>query len=200
MSSIERIGVYGGTFDPIHQTHIAIARAALRQAKLDRVLFVVAACAPHKRHASVADAEDRCALVAEALAGEPRMEASRIELDRGGLSFTIDTLLELHARHPEAELYLIVGQDSMADVPGWKDPKGIVSLARFLVAPRPDAPARIPGVLRPYCDLLSFEESAVSSTEIRERLAGGERVSDVLPSAVENSIREKGLYGAAEHD
>ena len=200
MTNIERIGVYGGTFDPIHQTHIAIARAALRQAKLDRVLFVVAACAPHKRHASVADAEDRCALVAEALAGEPRMEASRIELDRGGLSFTIDTLSELHARRPEAELYLIVGQDSMADVPGWKDPKGIVSLAHFLVAPRPDAPARIPDVLRPYCDLLSFEESAVSSTEIRERLARGEGLSDVLPSAVENSIREKGLYGAADHD
>lgn len=199
MSNLQRIGVYGGTFDPIHTTHLAIARAALAHAQLARVLFVVAASPPHKQNEVYAGAEDRCALVQAAIAGEPKFELSRIEIDRGGPSFTVDTLRQLHREHPGAELFLIIGQDSLVELPSWRDPRGILAQARLLVVPRPGAPAPPLRLLEGRFEMLSFAESSVSSTEVRARIAGGKNLNALLPPAVERLIRAKGLYHAASN-
>ncbi len=196
MSKAERIGVYGGTFDPIHNTHIEIARAALERVRLDRVLFVVAARPPHKRHEVFAEAEARLALVQAAIADEPRMEASRVEMDRRGLSFTVDTLRQIRQNAPDAALYLIVGYDSLVELPGWYEPEAILEMARLLVVPRPGVPPDMPSVLEGKFDLLPFQESPLSSTEVRRRTASGEDISALVPPAVARMIREKRLYHA----
>lgn len=196
MNKGERIGVYGGTFDPIHRTHLSIARTALAHAALDRVLFVVSACPPHKQDEVFAQAEDRFALVQAAVAGDPHMEACRIELDREGPSYTADTLAALHQIYPESALFLIVGYDSLLDIPRWYNPKGVLDHARLLVAPRPGIPAQVPKSVEDHYEMLPFTESEVSSTDIRARIAAALPVKDLLPEAVERLIRQKGLYHA----
>jgi len=196
-NAIKRIGVYGGTFDPIHTTHLDIARTALRHAHLDRVLFIVAARPPHKQGEVFAEAQDRLELVRAALADEPAMEASRLELDRSGYSFTVDTLDLLQQQYPGAALYLILGYDSLVELPGWRDPEGIFARAHILAAPRPGVLAPVPPMLAGHYDLLPFQEREVSSTDIRARIAAGEEVRAWLPPAVERLIRQKGLYHAA---
>lgn len=200
MSDARRIGVYGGTFDPIHQTHLDIAQAALIQAGLDRVLFVVSATPPHKRHLVHVSAEDRFALVQAALTrlGEPGFEASRIEIDRGGPSYTVDTLRALRAAHPDAELSLIIGADALVDLPRWHDPEGILTLAHLLVAPRPGfAPEALPELLHGRYTMLGFTETPVSSTEVRAALARGDNPESLVPPGAAALVCEKGLYGVA---
>jgi nicotinate-nucleotide adenylyltransferase len=192
----ERIGVYGGTFDPIHRTHLDVARAALEHAGLDRVIFVVSAVPPHKSNEVFASAEDRYAMAVAAVAEESGMSVSRVELNRAGPSYTAHTLGELHAEYPAAQLHLIVGGDSLADLPRWRDPEAIIRLARILVVPRPGASAMVPPLLAGRVDFLPFEESDVSSTEIRAAIARGEDTAPVLPAAVRTYIRAKGLYHA----
>ena len=199
MSDPRRIGVYGGTFDPIHNTHLAIARAAREQAKLDTVLFVVSAEPPHKRGATFASAEDRLALVETAVADDPAMAASRIELDRTGPSYTADTLDQLHALHPDAELFLIIGMDSLIDLPKWRSPDRIIELAHLLVVPRPGE-ADVPELVRGRYTMLGFQETDVSSTDIRTRIESGDPCADLLPPAVSALIQQRGLYReCAEH-
>ena len=193
MGDPERIGVYGGTFDPIHRTHLDVARAAMQHAGLDRVIYVVAGTPPHKRRRVNASAEDRFAMVKAALAAEPAMEVSRIEVDREGPSYTVDTLRQLQAEHPGARLYLIVGSDSLADLPGWRDPEGIVTLARLLVVPRPGARPVVPPPLEGHVDIVPFAQSDTSSTWVRRNL-GQRGWASELPDAVQDIIRAKGLY------
>ncbi|MCC6695900.1 MAG: nicotinate-nucleotide adenylyltransferase [Candidatus Hydrogenedentes bacterium] len=195
MSRTGRIGVFGGTFDPIHNTHLDVARAAIEQASLDRVLFVVAGNPPHKHNATFASAEDRFALVSAAVASEPRMEASRIEIDRPGPSFTADTLAALKEAFPDSALSLIIGMDALVDLPRWRAPKRILSLARILVVPRPGN-WLIPDAVKGHYDVLTFTSSDVSSTEIRRRIAVGESVDALLPPAVLRYIEDRGIYNA----
>lgn len=190
-----RIGVFGGTFDPIHNAHIDIGRAALAQARLDCVLFVVAGVPPHKQDQTDASAEDRYAIVEAALASEPGMEPSHVELDRDGVSYTADTLETLHAQHPGAQLFLIIGMDSLIDLPRWREPERILKLARLLVVPRPGewhAPEELAGTY----DALDFTPVDVSSTDVRARIASGQGLDGALPDAAVKLIREKGLYGS----
>ena len=191
-----RLGVYGGTFDPIHNAHLDIARAALAVGQLDRVLFVVAARPPHKGDGPTACAEDRLAMVEAALENEPQMTASRVELDRPGPSYTVDTLRALQGMHPGAELFLIVGLDMAMDFPFWRDTRGILERARVLIVPRPGA-FEIPAMLRPYATVLPFTPVDLSSTEIRDRIQIGGELGDLLPAAVLQLIRRKGIYHAA---
>jgi nicotinate-nucleotide adenylyltransferase len=194
MAHSERIGVFGGTFDPIHKAHVAMAKAAREAAGLDRVLFVVSARPPHKnRQGPCADAEERYAMVEAALCEEPGLEASRIELDRPGASYTADTLEALRSAYPTAQLFLIVGLDSLVDLPKWHKPAEILDLAQLLVLPRPgeyDIPKSIEGHYR----MIPFEETGISSTEVRQALTTGERVAGLIPPAVVNYIRSRGLY------
>ena len=193
MSEPRRIGVFGGTFDPIHNTHLAIARAARDQARLDLVLFIVSANPPHKRGANLESAEDRLALVEAALAGEPNMASSRIEIDRGGPSYTADTLKVIQEQFSLAELFLIIGMDSLIDLPKWRTPERIMARAHLLVVPRPGE-ADIPESLRGKYTVLTFAENFLSSTDVRARLESGDPCADVLPRSVSELIQRRGLY------
>ena len=196
MASPPNIGVFGGTFDPVHAVHLRIARAARDAAGLYRVLFMVANVPPHKSGEVAACAEDRLAMVAAAVAGERGFEASRLEMDRPGPSYTADTLRALRAEQPDARLFLILGYDSALDLPKWREPGVILDLAELLVVCRPNCGRPLPPVLQNRATLLPFEEDALSSTEIRERLAAGGDVSGLVPPGALRVIREKGLYHA----
>jgi len=194
LSDARRIGVFGGTFDPIHNTHLNLARAALLQAPLDKVLFVVSAQPPHKRTGVHLGAEDRYTLVCDALLGEPNMEASRMELDRSGPSYTADTVEELAASLPGAALFLILGMDAVRDLPKWRDPERILRHACILAAARPGQDTTIPELLDGKVRLLDFPEEAVSSTDIRDRVSRGESVAHLLPHAVLMRISSNDWY------
>ena len=189
--------MFGGTFDPIHNAHIEIARAALAAGDLDVVLFMVAARPPHKSGETYATPAQRLAMVRAAVADEPEMEASAIELDREGPSYTVETLDTLHAEYPEAELFLILGFDSLVDLSGWKEPDTILERARLLVVARPgqkqDVSERLHGKYR----ILPFDETDLSSTDIRRRIAQGVSVDDAIPRPVLDVIQQEGLYDAS---
>lgn len=195
----ERIGIFGGTFDPIHNIHLQIARAALEQAKLDRVLFMVSARPPHKRTRECASPEDRYAMAAAALVDEPGMEPSRIELDREGPSYTYVTLRQLRTRYPGAELYLILGVDALADLPKWQEPEAILRTSNILAVPRPGHHV-IPPELDGHYRMLEFPEMPVSSTEVRQRIADGEPLDSLVPWGVRQYILEKDLYDVCTRD
>src|SRR5262245_10708221 len=129
-----RVGVFGGTFDPVHVGHLAIANAALEELALDRLLFVPAHRSPLKQGDPIASARDRVAMLEASIAGEPRFRVSRVELDREGPSYTVDTLEQLGG---EGDLFLVVGSDAYADLARWKDPDRIRALATIVVAARP---------------------------------------------------------------
>ena len=132
-----RVGIFGGTFDPIHVGHLAIARAALEAVPLDRVIFVLAKRSPLKGRAPVASEEDRLAMLTRCIADEPSFSVSRIELEREGPSYTVDTLETLAS---EGDLFFIVGSDALAEFPRWRSPERVAELATILVADRPGAP------------------------------------------------------------
>ncbi|HEO71759.1 MAG TPA: nicotinate (nicotinamide) nucleotide adenylyltransferase [Candidatus Hydrogenedentes bacterium] len=196
MSKPQRIGVFGGTFDPIHNAHVRIAKAAREQAQLDKVLFVVAAQPPHKSGRTLgASSEDRYAMVEAAVAEEPGLEASRVELDREGPSYTAETLDILQQQYPNAALFLIIGLDSLADLPHWRAPEKILTRAHLLVAPRPGA-FEIPKPLEGGYTMLDIAPIAMSSTEVRDRAARHEPYEELLPPLVGRYVKQHGTYGA----
>ena len=189
-----RIGVLGGTFDPIHEGHLAMARAARGQFGLDKVLFVPALIPPHKiNHRDLAPAPYRYAMIEIAIQNEPAFEVSKIELDRPEISYTVETLRLLKQQYGGDQIYLLLGADSMAEIPTWKEPEEIRRLARFLVAPRGgDDLSRIGrGV-----DRINMALCPIASSEIRRRIGKGESVKDMLSGELIKYIRQKKLYGA----
>lgn len=196
MSEGLRIGVFGGTFDPIHTTHLRIAETALGSAKLDQILFVVAARPPHKRGGTVATPEDRYEMVRAALADQPDMAADDLELRREGPSYMVDTLRTLHERQPDAQFFLIIGMDSLVDLPGWRETEAILELAKVLAIPRPGESYDVPSSLEGKYELLPFDEVDVSSTSIRESIARRADVTKLVPSGALRYINQKGVYHA----
>ena len=194
MTIPKRIGVYGGTFDPIHNAHLEIARAARDCASLDVVLFVVAARPPHKKNETFATPEDRMAMVQAAVVGEAGMDSSALELMREGPSYTGQTLVGLHRQYHGSELFLIIGMDSLADLPKWKDPEPILEHAQLLVVPRPGNGSAPPDMVAGKCRVIPFAETALSSTEVRDRIARGARISELVPAPVETLIHERHIY------
>lgn len=195
MAKPERIGVFGGTFDPIHNVHLDIAHAALKHADLDRVLFVVSASPPHKQGEFVATAEDRYDMVCAAIAGDEQLEASRIELDREGPSYTVHTLRGLAELYPDASFFLIVGFDSLKDLPNWHHADEILQRARILAVMRPghhDAPAALAGKY----DVLPFAERPESSTDIRRILDTNDNAEGRIPPGTLAIIRDRDIYGS----
>ena len=183
-----RVGVFGGTFDPVHVGHLAIAQAALDSAHLDRILFVPARRSPLKEREPVAGAEDRHAMLAAATKGEPRFAVSRVELDREGPSYTVDTLEAL--RH-EGELFLILGSDALADIARWRSPDRIRALATILVARRPGAPEPDGASGARAFDAPCLD---ISSRELRARAARGLSLRYLVPEDVWRHIERRGLY------
>ncbi|MHB8630565.1 MAG: nicotinate-nucleotide adenylyltransferase [Candidatus Limnocylindria bacterium] len=185
-----RLGVFGGTFDPVHVGHLALAHAALESVPLDRVLFVPARRSPLKERAPVAGAADRLQMLEGAIAGEPRFAVSRVELDREGPSYTVETLERLAG--PD-DLFLILGSDAIADFPYWKDPERIAALAALTVAERPGAPERIGDA-----PIIRFDAPRldISSRELRARAARGLSLRYLVPEPAWRHIEARGLYRA----
>ena len=185
-----RVGVFGGSFDPVHVGHLAIANAALESVPLDRVLFVLARRAPLKERGPVAGEADRLAMLELAVAGEPRFSVSRIELDRPGPSYTVDTLEALSGADL---LFLILGGDALAALPQWKDPDRITTLATLVVAERPGAPERAKKGTVVAFDAPRLD---ISSRELRARAARGRSLRYLVPDPVWRHIEARGLYRA----
>lgn len=196
-----RIGIVGGTFDPIHNGHLAVAEAARACADLDRVVLVPAAVPPH-RGPALATAEDRLAMARLAAAASEDVEVSDIELRRGGRSYTVDTLRALSAANPHAELHLVLGWDAARELPTWRLPEEVMALARLVVVGRPGSGLPGPDELRaagidPGRVILCAEPTPdVSATAIRDRVARGEPISGLVPPGVERYVAEHGLYRA----
>ena len=203
-----RIGIFGGSFDPVHLGHLLVAECCREQAGLDRVVFVPAAVPPHKRDRTLAPAEDRLAMLRLATGGHDAFDVSTAEIDRGGVSWTVDTLADINAHHPAAELRLILGPDSLADLPTWRDPRRILDLAEPLVVERQsldDVPAL--AAVGPVAGLLGPERLArlvagrvrmpaigIRASDVRERVAAGRSIRYLVPRAVEAYVRAHGLY------
>lgn len=189
-----RIGIYGGSFDPIHYGHLLLAESAREQLNLDKVVFVPAAIAPHKRGQESAPATARIEMLKLAISGNAALEVSLLEIDRGGVSYTVDTLTALRDAHPDAELILLVGGDTLADMPNWKDPEQIVKIARLAVVDRPGS--SFEQITLPGAEILHVSMPLIdlSSREIRNRVARGESIRYWLPRAVEQYILHSNLY------
>lgn len=188
-----RVGVFGGTFDPVHVGHLAIANAALETVPLDRVMFVLARRAPLKERGPVAGEADRLAMLELAVAGEPRFSVSRIELDRDGPSYTVDTLEGLAGAD---ELFLILGGDALAALPRWKDPDRIAKLATLVVAERPGAPERVGNARSTSIVAFDAPRLDISARELRARAARGRSLRYLVPDPVWRHIEARGLYRA----
>jgi nicotinate-nucleotide adenylyltransferase len=204
-----RLGIFGGSFDPVHNGHLALARACQEQAALDEVWFTPTAIQPLKHHGPQATDAQRVAMLElsiESQTDEPesRPQATwrvcRLEIDRGGFSYTVDTLKQIHVELPEAKLFFMIGADAQREVPQWKEPAEIFRLATPLVVRRagqtePDISALAslcPPEKRPQ--LVEMPAMDISSSEIRRRIAAGEPIGQIVPSAVADYIAIHALY------
>ncbi len=197
-----RLGIYGGTFDPIHYGHLVLAEQCREQCQLDEVWFVPAAQPPHKLDAAISSAKARCEMIEFAIAGHPQFKLSRIELERTGPSFTVTTLEQLRAEDASRELFLLIGADSLTDLPQWREPQRIQELATVVAVNRGDRPlpdrsllaqqlgpaqaARLRFVEMPGLDL--------SAGDIRQRRAEGRSIRYLVPRSVEAYIAGHQLY------
>ena len=188
-----RIGVFGGTFDPIHLGHLEVAETVRDALGLDRMLVVVANHPWQKQDRPVPPAEDRYAMVVAALADRPGLEASRVELDRGGPSYTVDTVRALLADEPDAEVVVVVGADVVAALDTWHEHEALRDLVTLAVVDRPGAPAVDPPPGW-RSERVAVSPVDVSSTGLRSLLEVGAPVDGVVPEAVIRCLTERGLY------
>ncbi|MBI1977825.1 MAG: nicotinate-nucleotide adenylyltransferase [Candidatus Omnitrophica bacterium] len=189
-----RIGMLGGTFDPIHEGHLALARAALKELRLDRLIFIPAFRHPleQKDRKTVASPEARLEMVRLAVRGESQFELSDCEIKRKGISYTVDTLREFRSLYPKPhELYFLTGGDWGKNLSRWKDIRTIFSLARFVVARRPGFDI---SPLPKEVEFLDFIPLDISSTAIREKLKKGASVSSLVPKQVLEYMIQHKLY------
>ncbi len=191
-SARPRIGVLGGSFDPVHLGHLTIARDARERMGLDRVVFMPAAHAPLKEREPGLAAPLRVELLRAALASEPGMEVSTLELERGGTSYTIDTARALRRLHPEAELFWIIGADQAARLADWREIGALAELVEFIVLDRPGVPAPTAGPARLH--RLEGHRIEISSSEIRRRILLGLPARHFLPAPVADRIEKDELY------
>ncbi len=194
-----RIGLLGGSFNPIHRGHLAIARAARDTLGLDRIVLIPSARPPHKHDSTLAPAEDRLAMARLAAGSEPAFEVSAIELERTGPSYTIDTIRSFLGQNPGAELYFVIGADSVPELRTWRDARTLLGLARFGVVARPgcDLAKDLADLEREFgarLTVIPHQPDAISATEIRERVRRGEAVDGLVPAAVRDYIAAKNLY------
>lgn len=202
-----RLGLYGGSFDPVHYGHLVLAETCREQCRLDAVWFAPAAIPPHKQDRSLSSAADRIEMLKLAVGGHEPFTVFTGEVDRGGVSYTVETLEQLHEELADAELFFLMGADSLADLPTWREPQRICELAMPIVvrrigSPEPDdsvlarlmtpdrlAMARTHRVEMPVIDL--------SGSDIRRRVAAGQSIRFRTPRAVEKYIETHGLYRSA---
>ena len=199
-----KIGVFGGTFDPVHLAHLIIAEQCREQASLDQVWFVPSARPPHKSEREISAFDRRSDMIQLAIAGQPAFRVNELEKDRPGPSYTADTLDELHRANPGAEFYLILGSDCLPDLPGWHDPVRIVKQAALLVAARPGwavwsaeqlrTALKLPDDLPLQMQIISIPLIDIASRDLRRRAAEGKSIRYFVPAAVAAYIADKGMY------
>ena len=183
-----KVGIFGGTFNPIHLAHLVLAETAREQCQLDRVLFIPAGTPPHKSPKDLAPGLVRLSMVQAAIANHPAFGATDAEIQRDGRSYSVDTLRALRQRLPEAKLFLLVGLDMLGV--RWKNWDEIRKLCTVVVAGRPGMRAR----RQPGVKMLKMPLLEISSTDIRRRLAAGRSIRYLVPPAVERLIQKHGLY------
>jgi len=190
-----RIGVFGGTFDPPHVGHLLLASDAREALDLDRLIFVPAATQPFKAHTPpIASARDRLEMVRLAVADDANYTIDDTEIDRKGLSFTVDTLEQLSRKNPGAKLFLLLGEDTLAGIDGWRNPGRIRELATLAVMRRSGSEGPPVTAIAAGVTTVSARRVDVSSTEIRERLRAGKSIKGFVPESVERFIEARGLY------
>jgi nicotinate-nucleotide adenylyltransferase len=199
-----KLGIFGGTFDPVHYGHLLLAESAREQLGLDQVWFIPAALAPHKQDRQAVTAKQRVEMLELAIAGHPAFRVSTLEIDRGGVSYTVDTLQDISVQLPDAELFLLMGADSLRDLLTWREPERICKLAWPVVSRRADAPepdfSSLGHIVAP-ARLLKMEQlrlempiMELSSTDLRHRAATGQSLRYRTPRGVEQYILAQGLY------
>ena len=201
---MRRIGILGGSFDPVHYGHLLLAESCQQQCNLDEVWFVPAAMNPHKPAGTNASDEQRVEMLRLALAGHSGFDILEMELDRGGASFTVDTLELLHTQFLDHEFFLLLGADSLADLPAWKDPQRICELAVLSVVRRLGCEPVDMDVLAEIVTAEQLQQirmsqvempgMELSSTRIRERVRDSKSIRFRTPRAVEMYIETTGLY------
>jgi len=191
--AMEMIGLFGGSFDPVHLGHLLVAEAAREELGLKRLFFIPAAQSPFKPDRQPTSAAERLRLLRLALAGREWCELDDQEIRRGGISYTIDTVQHYVTRFPTARLYYLIGADHIKQLPAWRDAQGLAALLEFVVIPRPGQPAAsLPSPFRGRT--LSGFPLGVSSSQIRERIRSGLSVEHLVPGPVAEAIRNNRLY------
>jgi len=214
----ERIGLLGGTFDPVHAGHLRSAVEVRRRFGLDRVLFIPSFSPPHKGRGAQAGAEDRYRMVELACAGNPDFIPSRLEVEERQTSYSVRTVEKVHRTYPDAWVFFILGVDAFLEIATWREAERVLEACQWVVTTRPGFPLDaaggvLGGRLRPRLQALAGDESAaetsfgpgrifllpipaldISSTEIRRRVRAGETIRGLVPAAVETYIHDRGLY------
>jgi nicotinate-nucleotide adenylyltransferase len=193
------IGILGGTFDPVHNGHLAAARQLHGVADLDQVWLMPNATPPHRTAAPIASAQDRMRMVELALAGQDGLVPSRMEVDRGGVSYTIDTVRELAGAHPGQRFVLLIGSDAALQIRSWHEADALLDAASFVIFNRPEtalAPQTLHelGFAPARTRIVHLETPAVAAHQVRDRLARGAPIDDLVPAAVADYIRMRELY------
>ncbi|MEX0717813.1 MAG: nicotinate-nucleotide adenylyltransferase [Planctomycetaceae bacterium] len=197
-----RIGLFGGTFDPVHYGHLLLAEQCREQCELDEVWFLPSGNPPHKRGEGISPGKARAEMLEFAVAGLPEFRVDRMELERAGTTFTVDTLEELHRQDASRALFFLIGADSLADLPTWREPRRVAELATIVAVNRGDRPLPDPAALAATLGeslasrirFVTMPGIDLSSTDIRRRVRAGESIRFMMPRAVEAYIREHGLY------
>lgn len=200
-----RVGLFGGSFNPVHAGHMVVAQDAAEAFELDRVIFVPCANPPHKLPGALAPGEHRAAMIEAAIDGNPRFGLSRREMERPGITYTIDTVREMQAARPGDSLHFLIGADTLIELRTWKDIGRLLELCEFLTLVRPGFPLHAvdPGALglpppwpeRLLARVARVHEVGISSSDIRMRLAEGLGIRYLVPDCVERYIGEHHLYG-----
>jgi nicotinate-nucleotide adenylyltransferase len=197
-----RLGIFGGTFDPVHYGHLFVAEQCLEQCRLDQVWFLPAGIPPHKLEWTIAPGKARAEMLDLAIAGHDRFRVDRRELDRTDPCYTVETLAALRAEDPSRDLYFILGADSLADFPTWREPGRILELAHLAVANRGGGPVPDLGLLRPvlgpalesHLQFVTIPGIEIAASDIRRRVHDGKSIRFMTPRAVECYIETHGLY------
>ncbi len=199
-----RVGIFGGTFDPVHHGHLVLAEQCREQGRLDQVWFVPAYRPPNKLEQSLTRFEQRVEMLSLAIAGNPAFRVEELEKERTGPSYTVDTITQLQQRHPGQDFWLLVGSDTLADLPNWYEPRQLVCRVGLLVMARPGTPVTTAGEIQSRLGLgpeapvrlevVQTPALDISSRDLRRRVAQGRSIRYFLPRAVEVYIQEKRLY------
>lgn len=185
------VGLFGGSFDPVHHGHLLVARAAVEALQLEELRFVPAAEQPFKAGRHAASAADRVAMLRAAIAGAPGFAVETAEVDRGGASYTVETLRGLKEREPGRVFILLLGADAAADLPRWREADAVLQLARVAVFARPGHPIPDAGWVSAVVPAPLLD---ISATDLRQRVAAGRPIRYYVPDAVATMVAERGLY------